>query len=152
MESFKDLELAGWQAKAGAYDGLLATITDQAINPVLGSLGDLKRRRLLDVACGTGHLSGAATAAGAACIGIDFAGNMVELARRKFPEAAFTQGDAEHLPFESGTFDAVACAFGLLHLEHPQTAIEEAWRVLKPGGRYSYATWCGPDQGGSTLA
>jgi len=42
----------------------------------------------------------------------------------------------------------VAIKSRVLHLEHPESAIREAWRVLKEGGRYSYATWCGPDQGG----
>lgn len=146
--SFKELELAGWQAKAEAYDGLLATITDQAIGPILESFGGLNHKRLLDVACGTGHLSGTAFNLGAMCEGIDFASTMVQLARTNHPKVKYVEGDAEQLPYENDQFDAVACAFGLLHLEHPEKAISEAWRILKSGGLYSYATWCGPDQGG----
>ncbi len=63
--SFKELEQSGWVAKAKAYDGLLATITDQAIDPILESFGSLEHRRFLDVACGTGHLAGRAAGRGA---------------------------------------------------------------------------------------
>jgi predicted RNA methylase len=87
-ESFKERELAGWQSEADAYDSLLATITNQAIDPILRSLGDVENRRLIDVACGTGHLSGAASKLGAVCNGIDFAGNVVASARRNCPNAS----------------------------------------------------------------
>ena len=43
---------AGWVAKTGAYDELFATITDQAIAPMLDAFGDIAKKRLLDVACG----------------------------------------------------------------------------------------------------
>jgi ubiquinone/menaquinone biosynthesis C-methylase UbiE len=57
-KTFKELEHAGWQEKASAYDDIFANITRQAIGPLLDSLGDLTGKRLLEVACGTGHLAG----------------------------------------------------------------------------------------------
>ena len=58
--TFQALEQAGWTAKAEAYDELIATITDQAIAPILDTFGDIADKRVLDVACGTGHIAGVA--------------------------------------------------------------------------------------------
>ena len=146
--TFKEMEQSGWVAKARAYDSLLATITSQAIGPTLESFGSLTNRRFLDMACGTGHLAGNAAKQGAMSEGIDFASTMIAIAKSNYPNVKFTQGDVEQLPYEDKQFDAIACAFGLLHLEHPEKAIKESWRVLKDGGRFCYTTWCGPDQGG----
>jgi ubiquinone/menaquinone biosynthesis C-methylase UbiE len=148
QNSFQQLEHAGWLAKAQAYDALFGTITDQAIDPILDSFGALEQKHLLDVACGTGHLSGAAAGRGAKSEGVDFAATMVEKARINYPGVAFIEGNAEQLPYSDAKFDAVACSFGLLHLERPERAISNAWRVLKNGGRYTFTVWCSPDQGG----
>jgi 2-polyprenyl-3-methyl-5-hydroxy-6-metoxy-1,4-benzoquinol methylase len=78
--SFRDLEHAGWSAKAGAYDSLFGKITDQSIESVLDALGSLQGKRFLDVACGTGRLTGAAAAQGAEAEGIDFAATMIATA------------------------------------------------------------------------
>lgn len=50
-------------------------------------------------------------------------------------EAALVQGDAQTLPFREGVFDAVVHMGGLQFLTQPQRALEEAWRVTRPGGR-----------------
>jgi ubiquinone/menaquinone biosynthesis C-methylase UbiE len=56
------------------------------------------------------------------------------------------------LPFEDGRFDAAACAFGLLHMENADEAMAETLRVLKPGGRYAFTAWHGPDRGGEMFS
>jgi ubiquinone/menaquinone biosynthesis C-methylase UbiE len=147
-DSFKALEHAGWVEKAGAYDDLFATITDQAIGPILDTFGALANKRLLDVACGTGHIAGLAASRGAASEGIDFASTMVEQARLRYPSVTFREGDAEQLPYDNACFDAVACGFGLLHMAQPERTISEAYRVLNSGGRFTFSVWCSPDQGG----
>lgn len=146
--TFQALEHASWLAKAHAYEALFGTITDQAIDPILDSFGALAQKHLLDVACGTGHLAGTAASRGAKSQGVDFAATMVKKARVNYPGTTFTEGDAEQLPYADKRFDAVACAFGLLHLERPERAVMEARRVLKDGGRYTFTVWCGPEQGG----
>ena len=79
-------------------------------------------------------------------IGIDLSPTMIDEARRRFPAAEFAIGDAEQLNFEDGSFDAVICPFGLLHLQNPDKAISEALRVLKHGGYYAWTVWCAPDK------
>jgi len=48
----------------------------------------------------------------------------------------WTTGDAEDLPFPDRTFDGYTIAFGLRNVTHIDKALAEAWRVLKPGGRF----------------
>jgi demethylmenaquinone methyltransferase / 2-methoxy-6-polyprenyl-1,4-benzoquinol methylase len=45
-------------------------------------------------------------------------------------------GDAEALPFEDGMFDAYSIAFGIRNVTHIEKALEQAYRVLKPGGKF----------------
>ena len=59
---------------------------------------------------------------------------MVAEARRRWPALTFREGDAEALPFESSSLDAVVMNFGLLHLARPDVALAEAFRVLRPAG------------------
>jgi ubiquinone/menaquinone biosynthesis C-methylase UbiE len=146
--TLKEVELNNWSSKAVNYDGLLAAITNQAIAPVLNSLGNLYHTRFLDLACGTGNLSGAAFELGAFCAGIDFAPEMINLAGKKFPGVRYAVGDVENLPYKDEMFDVAACLFGLLHLEHPEKAVREAFRVLRTEGKYFFTSWCGPEQGG----
>ena len=146
--TFKDLELDGWTARARSYDGWLAPVTRQAVEPILDALGSpIAGRKLLDICTGTGHLAGAAAACGAAAEGVDFAATMVEVARANYPAISFRQADAEALPYPDGSFDLAANGFGLWHLGNPDAALREASRILRPGGRFALTTWLPPEQG-----
>jgi SAM-dependent methyltransferase len=148
QQTFKELEHLGWRQKADAYDDWFAKITLQAIEPLLDAVGgDLQGSKFLDVCTGTGHLTAAAAKRGAIVEGLDFADEMIAKAKSNYPTLAFRTGDAERLPYSDGSFDVVVCAFGHLHFADADKAIEEAYRVLKPGGRYAFTVWCGPDQG-----
>ncbi len=48
----------------------------------------------------------------------------------------WTTGDAENLPFPERSFDGYTIAFGLRNVTDIDKALREAWRVLKPGGRF----------------
>jgi ubiquinone/menaquinone biosynthesis C-methylase UbiE len=146
-KTFKELEHGGWMDKAGAYDSYFALVTNQAIDAILDSFGTVQGKRLLDVGCGTGHLAANAAQRGAEAEGIDFASAMVATAAANYPKVQFIKGDAEDLPYEDERFDCVACSFGLLHMQHPEQVMKEAYRVLRKGGRFTFTVWCTPEQG-----
>lgn len=147
-KTFRDLEHQGWLEKADAYRDIFGKITDQAVSPILDTFGELSGKRLLDVGSGSGELTAEAVRRGAAAEGLDFAATMIANARQKYPGLRFTEGDAENLPYPNTSFDAVVCSFGLLHMANADSALQEANRVLKAGGRYTFTAWRGPDQGG----
>jgi ubiquinone/menaquinone biosynthesis C-methylase UbiE len=93
----------------------------------------------LDAGCGTGFLSFELAARGHRVTGIDFAPAMLVEARRKAVESGvsirFEPGDAEQLPFAGGSFDLIVSRHVLWTLPHPEAAIDEWIRVLRPGGR-----------------
>jgi demethylmenaquinone methyltransferase/2-methoxy-6-polyprenyl-1,4-benzoquinol methylase len=91
--------------------------------------------RILDIACGTGTSSAALLRSGAEVVGLDFSPGMLEQARRKHRKVDFVEGDAMKLPFGDNEFDAVTISFGLRNVAEPRIALDEMYRVLKPGGR-----------------
>jgi SAM-dependent methyltransferase len=145
FSAFHDFERDGWQKAAGHYAPTFGTLTAQAAGPLLAAVGLRPGVRLLDVACGPGYVAGVAAAQGAHVVGLDFSPLMVAEARRRFPDPAFCEGDAEALPFGDGGFEAAVMNFGLLHLARPELALAEAHRVLAAGGRYAFTVWAAPD-------
>ncbi len=151
-KTFYDIEHDAWSQRASFYDDLFASVSTQAITPILDSLGDLPGRRHLDVACGTGHLVAAASRRGAMSEGVDFAQPMINVARTSYPDQCFKVADAAHLPYEDASLDMVSCAFGLSHMENPQAAVNEAFRVLKAGGRFAFTLWFDAENGAELFA
>jgi SAM-dependent methyltransferase len=147
-KSFKEYEHEGWNSKASQYERLILPLTRQGFEPILTSFSDLRGKKLLDVCTGSGHLAGEAASRGALVDAIDFSEAMVKEAKLRFKDINFMEADAEVLPYDDLSFDAVACCFGLLHLPNSAQGVREAYRVLKPGGRYSVTLWCGPERGG----
>lgn len=95
--------------------------------------------RVLDVGCGAGHTAIALARRAASCVGMDLTESMVAIAEKYAREvgvanAAFCVGDAENLVWPDGTFDLVACRYAVHHFADPRRFIDEAARVLKPGG------------------
>jgi ubiquinone/menaquinone biosynthesis C-methylase UbiE len=144
MPAFKRLELDGWQEQAATYDGHVGRLTQEADKHLIETVGLKPGMRLLDICSGPGYGAGLAAERGAKACGIDFAPAMVEQAKRRFPAVEFRFGDAEALDFPDASFDAAICPFGLMHLNDPDRAIGEAFRVLKPGARYGFAAWSVP--------
>jgi SAM-dependent methyltransferase len=145
---FHEFERRGWQQEDTArhYDAFFAQVTTQTIEPLLDAATVARGALLLDVACGAGYVAGAAAGRGAKATGVDFSAAQIALGRRRYPDIAFEEGDAEALPFEAGRFDAIVCNFGMPHLPHPPRAIAEAFRVLRRGGRFAFTAWTKPPE------
>jgi SAM-dependent methyltransferase len=146
MTSFRDFEQQGWERAAEFYGDAFGSLTAQTAEAMLEVVGAAPGIQMLDVACGPGFIAAAAAARGATVIGLDFSSAMVAEARRRWPALTFREGDAEALTFEPSSLDAVVMNFGLLHLARPDTALAEAFRVLRPGGRYAFTVWAAPER------
>jgi SAM-dependent methyltransferase len=144
--AFHDFEHAGWERAAAFYGDAFGALTAQTADALLEAAGAGPGTRLLDVACGPGFIVGAAAQRGAAVVGLDFSAAMIAQARGRLPLLTFQEGDAEALPFDAASFDAVVMNFGLLHLARPDAALAEAFRVLRPGGRYGFTVWAAPER------
>jgi len=90
---------------------------------------------VVDVCCGTGDLAIAARRRGARVVGVDFSERMLARARRKAADVEWVRGDALHLSFPDGSFDAATVGFGVRNLEDLEAGLRELRRVLRPGGR-----------------
>lgn len=101
---------------------------------------------VLDVACGTGVTSLSAARRKADVAGIDFSGSSLAMARQRaaferLDNVLFHEGNAEALPYQDESFDAVLSTFGVQFVGDQDRAAQEALRVCKPGGRIALANW-----------
>jgi SAM-dependent methyltransferase len=103
-------------------------------------LGDAKK--VLDVGSGTGFLSLMLGDMGYEVVGVDLSEKMIALASAKAKKKGFSidfhQDDAEQLGFENNSFDAIVNRAVLWTLPHPEIAVREWMRVLRPGGRLCF--------------
>jgi ubiquinone/menaquinone biosynthesis C-methylase UbiE len=145
-ETVRAFEHAGWQQSAAAYDATFAHATIPFVEALLDAAGVTAGTKVLDVCCGTGVVTAAATARGAQTIGYDFSPAMLKQGRQRHPRLRFDEGDAEALPYADQQFDAVVSNFGVHHVPRPEKALAEAFRVLPPRGRVAATTWAEPAQ------
>jgi len=147
--AFKTELTARWDAGAAAYDdtprhGILHEDEWVAWRRLVAAmLGDpahagVPRLRVLDVGTGTGVLAMLAAGLGHEVVGLDLSEGMLAQARRKAIGAgldvSFRKGDAEALPDDLGSFDAVVSRQLLWTLPDPVRALV-GWRaVVRPGG------------------
>ena len=143
-DPFSKFEHEGWQRVATKYNDAWSNLTRAFIPPLLDAGEVTRGMTVLDVACGPGYVAEEVLARGAKPLGLDFSEEMIRIARQRCPQIDFQEGDAQALPFEQDSFDAVVMNFGLLHLARPEAAFAEALRVLKPGGRFAFTVWGGP--------
>ena len=145
-EAFSAFESAGWEQRAPTYDDFLGQITREVVPALLDAADVGKGSRVLDVATGPGYAAAAAHARGASVVGVDVATAMVQLAGRRYPDIDFRAADAETLPFEDSSFDAVVSNFIVPHLGRPEQAVGELARVLEVDGALALSTWDHPER------
>lgn len=144
MDHIKELVRQHWDSRAPDFDkeashGLLNDAQSRAWRGLISRVAGAPTLDVLDIGCGTGFLSLLLAELGHRVTGIDVAGSMLALARRKAADRGlsveFRQADAEAPALPCGSFDLVVERHVLWTLPHPEAALV-SWRdLLRRDGR-----------------
>jgi SAM-dependent methyltransferase len=139
---------SGWSVEVRAAEDyeryLVPALFDVWAPRMLEAAGVRERDTVLDIACGTGIVArGAVGRVGdhGRVVGLDATEAMLTVAERIEPRVEWLVGNAEDLPFDSASFDAVTCQSGLMFFPDRVGAVREMWRMLTPGGRLAVQVW-----------
>ena len=129
----------------GDYPAVAADVIPD-LGPVLvQATGISAGERVLDVAAGSGNAALPAASTGADVVASDLTPELVEAGRRLADERGvrltWEVADAESLPYDDGSFDAVISCVGVMFAPHHQQAADELLRVTRPGGRIGLVSW-----------
>lgn len=91
--------------------------------------------QILDLGCGTGNLANQITMSGAEVTGIDCSTDMIEQAKKKYPQLCFEVSDARNLSYNE-QFHAVFSNAALHWMHPPEAVLQGIWKALRPGGRF----------------
>lgn len=93
--------------------------------------------KILDIGCSSGHVTAklAIFFPDSKVYGVDSYERAIRFGKKEHPGIKFLVADAHKLPLKNKTFDLVTCIETLEHLEDPEKALKEIFRVLKSGGK-----------------
>lgn len=139
----------GWDKAAPYYETGWQEQLWPAQESLLAEADPQSGEKVLDVSCGTGLVTvpiAQIVQAGGAVTGVDLSEGMIKEAQLRanqlgMKNITFVRMDAEALEFKDDTFDVVICSLGLMYFPHPERALREMYRVLKPGGYAVALVW-----------
>jgi SAM-dependent methyltransferase len=139
----------GWDRAVQDYDKYFVPVLTQCSEKVMELLDPQPGERVLDVATGTGvaaFMAAERVGPSGQVVATDISEKMINqtqgyAAKRGITNMEFERADAEDLPYPDASFDAVTCVLGLMFPAEPQRAIDQIYRVLKPGGRAAVCVW-----------
>lgn len=139
--------LRSYARQAPRYDQSWWHYNRATLTATVRALPQEKLLRTLNVACGTGLLEQSTTNLlhQAYMVGLDISPDMLEQARRKLGvtcQVGWVNGQAESLPFSSGSFDLLTCANSFHFFRDPGRVVGEFQRVLRRGGWLVLTDWC----------
>jgi len=126
------------------YDELRPEYAPEAVAWVAERHGLGPGARVIDLAAGTGRLSGRFVELGVDVVAVEPAANMRAVLERRFPSVRAIVARAESMPFDEGSVDAVVVGNAFHHFDH-DAAMAEIRRVLRPGGGLALF-WAWPDE------
>ena len=141
-EAIKQVQQQTWSKGDFGRLGVRITIVGELLCEAVEVMpGD----RVLDVACGNGNATLAASKRFADVVGLDYVPALLAHGRKRAEldglDAEFVEGDAENLPFDDASFDVVLSTFGAMFAPNQQRTADEMLRVCRPGGRIGMANW-----------
>lgn len=116
------------------YDDQVGFVTTLGAS-VIELLAPQPGESVLDLGCGTGHLTAQIAAAGARASGIDSSPEMIARAQSLYPHLSFTVADAHQFTLAEPV-NAVFSNAALHWMTEPQAVIDSVWAALAPGGRF----------------
>jgi trans-aconitate methyltransferase len=119
---------------SAAYDGSHSFVYEYG-SDVVDLLDPKPDERILDLGCGTGHLTDRIGELAGAVVGLDTDREMIETARESYPERQFRQADARDFEIEA-PFDAVFSNAALHWIDNQDAVLRSVANVLRPGGRF----------------
>ena len=134
-----DVAGQAWGARACDWAYLFEPYARSANELVFDRLGLGPGDRLLDIACGSGLAAEFGARRGADVSGLDASSALVDIARARTPSGDFRVGTMFSLPFADGSFDVATSFNGIW--KGCEKALQEASRVLVPGGRLGLTCW-----------
>ena len=142
FNAVKNRQQTAWAS--GDYAVIGTTL--QIVGEELAEACDLRwDEQVLDVAAGNGNATLAAARRGCRVTSTDYVSTLLERgaerARAEHLDVEFRIADAEALPFEAASFDAVLSTFGVMFAPDHARAAHEMARVCRPGGRIGLANW-----------
>ena len=141
--AIKNRQKASWAS--GDYAVVGTTL--QIVGETLCEAADLRAgQRVLDVAAGNGNATLAAARRWCEVTSTDYVPALLERGRERAAAERlhgidFREADAEALPFDDASFDAVLSTFGCMFAPNPARVAAELLRVCRPGGRIALANW-----------